>query len=227
MDFPQKIRIMEVGPRDGFQSLKPWIETPVKVKVVSMLLDAGVNLMEATSFISPKAIPQMQDADAVIAAIRPHADMSKIFALIGNEKGAVRAHEAGVKKLTVVISASEAHNMSNVRKTPAESLEQLEAILREYPDTDGLKTGWVAKGGYHIVATAKRGNTRLIAVVMGAKSPSIRAREAEKLLDEGFRMVREDPLLNRPVLSEDGPTAYGRVVSESRRSSRADSGSRS
>lgn len=100
-------------------------------------------------------------------------------------------------------------------------------LLREYPDTDGLKTGWVAKGGYHIVATAKRGNTRLIAVVMGAKSPSIRAREAEKLLDEGFRMVREDPLLKRPVLSEDGPTAYGRVVSESRRSSRADSGSRS
>ncbi|MDO9228813.1 MAG: D-alanyl-D-alanine carboxypeptidase family protein [Syntrophales bacterium] len=68
------------------------------------------------------------------------------------------------------------------------------SLLRHYPNADGLKTGWVAKGGYHIVATAKRGNIRLIAVVMGAKTPAIRAKEAERLLDEGFRMVREDPL---------------------------------
>jgi D-alanyl-D-alanine carboxypeptidase (penicillin-binding protein 5/6) len=68
------------------------------------------------------------------------------------------------------------------------------SLLRHYPDADGLKTGWVIKGGYHIVATAKRGNTRLIAVVMGAKTPAIRAKEAERLLDEGFRIVLEDPL---------------------------------
>jgi D-alanyl-D-alanine carboxypeptidase (penicillin-binding protein 5/6) len=67
------------------------------------------------------------------------------------------------------------------------------SLLRHYPDADGLKTGWVVKGGYHIVATAKRGETRLIAVVMGAKTPAIRAKEAERLLDEGFRMIREDP----------------------------------
>ena len=67
------------------------------------------------------------------------------------------------------------------------------SLLRHYPNADGLKTGWVVKAGYHIVATAKRGNTRLIAVVMGAKTPAIRARETEKLLDEGFRMVRENP----------------------------------
>jgi D-alanyl-D-alanine carboxypeptidase (penicillin-binding protein 5/6) len=67
------------------------------------------------------------------------------------------------------------------------------SLLRDYPDADGLKTGWVSKAGYHIVATAKRGNTRLIAVVMGAKTPTIRAREAEKLLDKGFIMVGADP----------------------------------
>jgi D-alanyl-D-alanine carboxypeptidase (penicillin-binding protein 5/6) len=99
------------------------------------------------------------------------------------------------------------------------------SLLRHYPAADGLKTGWVAKAGYHIVATAKRGNTRLLAVVMGAKTYEIRARETEKLLDEGFRMVREDPLQGRPVLSESYPAGYGRVASESRRSSRADSGS--
>ena len=66
------------------------------------------------------------------------------------------------------------------------------SLLRHYLNADGLKTGWVVKAGYHIVATAKRGNTRLIAVVMGAKTPAIRARETEKLLDEGFMMVRQD-----------------------------------
>jgi len=67
------------------------------------------------------------------------------------------------------------------------------SLLRHYPNADGLKTGWVIKAGYHIIATAKRENPRLIAVVMGARTPAIRARETEKLLDEGFRMVREDP----------------------------------
>jgi len=66
------------------------------------------------------------------------------------------------------------------------------SLLRHYPNADGLKTGWVAIAGYHIIATAKRGHTRLIAVVMGARSPGIRARETEQLLDEGFRMIGAD-----------------------------------
>ncbi|MBW6486165.1 MAG: D-alanyl-D-alanine carboxypeptidase [Syntrophobacterales bacterium] len=65
------------------------------------------------------------------------------------------------------------------------------SLLRHYPDADGLKTGWVAIAGYHIIATAKRGDTRLIAVVMGAKSPGIRARETGQLLDEGFRRINK------------------------------------
>jgi D-alanyl-D-alanine carboxypeptidase len=65
-------------------------------------------------------------------------------------------------------------------------------LLMLYPNVDGLKTGWVRKAGYHIIATAKRGDTRLIAVVMGAKNHAIRTRETERLLDEGFRMVREN-----------------------------------
>lgn len=65
-------------------------------------------------------------------------------------------------------------------------------LLRLYPSVDGLKTGWVRKAGYHIIATAKRDDTRLIAVVMGAKSIAIRTSDTERLLDEGFRMVREN-----------------------------------
>jgi len=65
------------------------------------------------------------------------------------------------------------------------------ALLKSYPNVDGLKTGWIVKSGYHIIATAKRDDNRLIAIVMGAKNPGIRNRETERLLDEGFRMIRE------------------------------------
>jgi D-alanyl-D-alanine carboxypeptidase (penicillin-binding protein 5/6) len=65
------------------------------------------------------------------------------------------------------------------------------ALLKTYPDVDGLKTGWIHQSGYHIIATARRGDTRLIAVVMGAKNPKTRNREAERLLDQGFHLVAE------------------------------------
>jgi D-alanyl-D-alanine carboxypeptidase (penicillin-binding protein 5/6) len=65
-------------------------------------------------------------------------------------------------------------------------------LLTLHPDVDGLKTGWIRKAGYHIIATAKRDNTRLIAVVMGARNHAIRTKETERLLDEGFRMVQEN-----------------------------------
>jgi D-alanyl-D-alanine carboxypeptidase (penicillin-binding protein 5/6) len=65
------------------------------------------------------------------------------------------------------------------------------ALLKSYPNADGLKTGWVVAAGYHIIATAKRDNTRLIAVVMGAKNPDLRTKDAEKLLDMGFDLVQK------------------------------------
>jgi D-alanyl-D-alanine carboxypeptidase (penicillin-binding protein 5/6) len=88
----------------------------------------------------------------------------------------------------------EAINLHSVQRYTYRNITQRNrnTLLRNYPDADGLKTGWVAQAGYHIIATAKRDNTRLIAVVMGAKSPDIRSREAKKLLDKGFRMISEN-----------------------------------
>jgi D-alanyl-D-alanine carboxypeptidase (penicillin-binding protein 5/6) len=87
----------------------------------------------------------------------------------------------------------EALNLHSVQYFTYKNITQRNrnTLLRHYPNADGLKTGWVAKAGYHIIATARRGNTRLIAVVMGAKTPHLRSREAEQLLDEGFRMINE------------------------------------
>jgi D-alanyl-D-alanine carboxypeptidase (penicillin-binding protein 5/6) len=64
------------------------------------------------------------------------------------------------------------------------------ALLKKYPDVDGLKSGFVRAAGYHLIATARRGNTRLIAIVMGARTPDIRVRETRKLLDTGFEMLQ-------------------------------------
>jgi hydroxymethylglutaryl-CoA lyase len=136
MNIPEAIRIVEVGPRDGFQSIRQWIPTGHKTVIVKMLLSAGVDCMEAASFISPKAIEQMKDASEVVESVKARADMDRIYALVPNAKGAERAHEAGVGRISVVISASEAHNLNNVRRTPEESLQELKIIRREFPSLE-------------------------------------------------------------------------------------------
>ena len=133
MTLPNHVKILEVGPRDGFQSIKTWIETPVKIRVIQALLDTGVDMMEAVSFISPKAIPQMRDATQIVDAIRETVDMSRLYALVGNLRGAHQAVDAGMKNITFVISASEAHNLNNVNKTPVESIKALRDLRSELP----------------------------------------------------------------------------------------------
>lgn len=133
MDGRRKIEIVEVGPRDGFQNIDGFIDTEVKIQATLSLLESGVDFIEAGSFISPKAIPQMRDAAQVCTRVLETAPANKVFALVPNAKGAARAAEAGVKALTMVISASAEHNMSNVRKSPEESLKELRTICSWFP----------------------------------------------------------------------------------------------
>lgn len=135
MAYPSSITVVEVGPRDGFQSVKPWIDTADKIETVRRLLDAGLPLVECTSFISPKAIPQMGDAAQVVEALMslPGA-AERLCALVANRKGADRAGEAGLAQIAMVISASPEHNRNNVNKTPAQSLDELRATREAHPD---------------------------------------------------------------------------------------------
>jgi len=133
VNIPEAIRIVEVGPRDGFQSIRPWIPTERKAAVVNMLLSAGLDSVEAVSFVSPKAVEQMKDASEVVEAVKAQGGLERVCALVPNAKGAERAHEAGLGRIAVVISASEAHNLNNVRRTPEESLQELKVIRRELP----------------------------------------------------------------------------------------------
>jgi hydroxymethylglutaryl-CoA lyase len=119
----------EVGTRDGFQIEPEFIPTDAKVEVVDLLSDAGVPRIEVTSFVHPKAVPQLRDAEQVMARIRRRAG-TRYAALVPNDKGAVRAIDAGVDAIHTVVSASETHNLANVNMTIAESMDKLRAVMQ-------------------------------------------------------------------------------------------------
>ena len=129
MTLPSRAVICEVGTRDGFQIEPDFIATEQKIEVVDLLSAAGLARIEVTSFVHPKVVPQLRDAEAVMARIRRRPG-TRYAALVPNDKGAVRAVDAGVDAIHTVVSASESHNLANVNMTVAESLEKLRAVLQ-------------------------------------------------------------------------------------------------
>ena len=127
--LPQKIEIMEVCPRDGFQSVKEFIPTEHKVAIIDGLAGTGISSMEVTSFVSPKAIPQMADAADVMAEFKKkwQGKVTSI-ALIPNLRGAEGALASGVDWMNFVISASRDHNMANTKRTVDESIAEMEKV---------------------------------------------------------------------------------------------------
>jgi hydroxymethylglutaryl-CoA lyase len=129
MRLPERVTICEVGTRDGFQIEPDFIPTEQKVEVVDRLSAAGLPRIEVTSFVHPKAVPQLRDAEEVMARIERRPG-TRYAALVPNEKGAVRAIEARVDAIHTVLSASESHNLANVNMTIAESLDRLGSVLQ-------------------------------------------------------------------------------------------------
>jgi len=129
MRLPERVTICEMGTRDGFQIEPDFIATEQKVEVVDLLSAAGLPRIEVTSFVHPKAVPQLRDAEEVMARITRRPG-TRYAALVPNEKGAVRAIDAGVDAIHTVLSASESHNLANVNMTIAESLDRLGSVLQ-------------------------------------------------------------------------------------------------
>lgn len=123
------ITMCEVGTRDGFQIEPEFIPTDLKIEAVNRLSATGIPRIEVTSFVHPKVVPQLRDAEEVMARItrRPGTIYA---ALVPNDKGAQRAVDAGVDRIHTVLSASESHNLANVNMTVAESLTRLAAVAR-------------------------------------------------------------------------------------------------
>lgn len=124
---PPDVLISEVGPRDGLQSVKATMPTADKLRWIDALHAAGVREIEVASFVPAKLLPQMADAAEVVRHAVTLPGLT-VMALVPNRKGAQAALEAGVHKLTMPVSASVAHSLANVRKTPTEMVLEVHAI---------------------------------------------------------------------------------------------------
>ena len=130
-----KFRICEVGPRDGFQSVKcAQIPSEQKIEIIEQILDSGVKHIEFTSFVSPKAIPQMADAAEVTKTVLERHPDADLFALVPNLRGAANAYSLGLRKVCYVVSLSVSHNKANINRTHEQSLDAFKEIRAAYPD---------------------------------------------------------------------------------------------
>jgi hydroxymethylglutaryl-CoA lyase len=128
MTAPDTVLISEVGPRDGLQSVAATMPTAAKLAWLDALHASGLREIEAASFVPARLLPQMADAAAVVrhAAARPGWT---VLALVPNRRGAEAAIAAGAHKLTIPVSASHAHSLANVRKTPDEMVAEVRSIV--------------------------------------------------------------------------------------------------
>jgi hydroxymethylglutaryl-CoA lyase len=138
-DIPNRVRIREVGPRDGFQNEPELISTPDKIRLIDGLAETGIERLEVTSFVRSDVIPQLSDAAEVLDGIDPPASVA-LSVLVPNERGLDRAleyrdrfHEVGI-----FLSATETHNRRNVNRSVDESLVALERMLPRILDS-GLR----------------------------------------------------------------------------------------
>jgi hydroxymethylglutaryl-CoA lyase len=137
------VRIVEVGARDGLQNEKTLLPTDVKIALIDRLSSTGLTTIEATSFVSPKWVPQMADAAAVYQGIRKVPGVSYPV-LVPNEQGYERARAVGVNEIAVFTAASEAFNQKNINASIDESIERFMPVLAR-AKADGVKVrGYVS-----------------------------------------------------------------------------------
>lgn len=129
-----KIDIYEVGPRDGFQNIKKYISKETKMGIIDMLVESGIRKLQITSFMNPKAIPQMADAAEVAAACVALYPELCLSALVPNMHGADKAWESGLRSIFYVTSLSESHNLKNINRTHKRSLQEFIEIRKKYPE---------------------------------------------------------------------------------------------
>jgi hydroxymethylglutaryl-CoA lyase len=137
MPTPSKVRIYEVGPRDGLQNESVSVPTATKLEYIRLLRAAGLREIEATSFVSPKAIPQLADADELLRGLPADLDGARYPVLVPNERGFERADAAGARALAVFTAASDAFTQRNIGMTVAQSLDAFAPVLRR-----AREAGW-------------------------------------------------------------------------------------
>ncbi|HVL71209.1 MAG TPA: hydroxymethylglutaryl-CoA lyase [Beijerinckiaceae bacterium] len=127
-DLPSPVHVTEVVTRDGFQSLDVFVPTQDKIDLINAFVGAGIRRVEASSFVSPRAVPQLADAAEVVAGIDRSGGV-RVACLVPNAKGAERAAAAGIDEMVLLVSASESHNQTNVNRSVRDSLDGFAAVI--------------------------------------------------------------------------------------------------
>ncbi|HEX2083649.1 MAG TPA: hydroxymethylglutaryl-CoA lyase [Xanthomonadaceae bacterium] len=162
---PIEVRIVEVGPRDGLQNENTQVSTAAKIELIDRLSATGLASIEATSFVSPKWVPQLADAAEVFAGITRRPGVSYPV-LVPNERGYERAREVGVEEVAVFTAASEAFNRKNINASIDESIERFRPVL-ERAAADGVRVrGYVST----VLGCPYQGEVPLADVVRVAKA---------------------------------------------------------
>jgi len=139
----KKVQIVEVGPRDGLQNEKIWVETETKIALIEKLADAGLTKIESASFVSPKWVPQMKDAFEVLSGIERRPGVT-YQVLTPNLKGFERALEAGVTEVAVFGAASEAFSQKNINCSISESVERFRPVLEAAQKNNVRVRGYIS-----------------------------------------------------------------------------------
>jgi isopropylmalate/homocitrate/citramalate synthase len=128
MAFPRSVKIVDVSPRDGLQNEKEIVPVKIKIELINRLADAGVPVIEAASFVSPKWVPQLADGAEVLQGITPHAN-TRYPVLVPNLKGFENALAAGAKEVAVFTTPSEQFSQKNTNCSVSESVERLREVV--------------------------------------------------------------------------------------------------
>jgi hydroxymethylglutaryl-CoA lyase len=134
VNWPERVTITEVGPRDGLQNESRIIDLEDKVRFIDALSHTGLTRIEAASFVSPKAIPQMKDARIIAEACAEKYPDLDAYALVPNLFGAKAALESGIRCVDIVVSLSESHNKANINRTHEQSFAELQDIRQSCPE---------------------------------------------------------------------------------------------
>ena len=187
LSLPPRVRIVEVGPRDGLQNEAHAIPTETKVAFVDRLSLTGLREIEVSSFVNPKRIPQLADAAEVFARIERREGVV-YTALVPNEKGLERALEAGVRRIAVFTAASETFNQKNINASIAESIERFR------PVTERARREGLSVRGY--ISTA------FVCPYEGPIAPQATVDVVHRLLDLGIEEVSIGDTIGAAVPSQ-------------------------
>jgi hydroxymethylglutaryl-CoA lyase len=169
--LPARVTVYEVGARDGLQNEKSMVPVEVKAEFVRRLLDAGLTAVETTSFVSPQWVPQLADADELLALLGPAPEGVRMPVLVPNDKGLNRALDAGVQEIAVFGSATESFAKRNLNRTVAESLDMFRPVV------DRARSNGLRVRGYLSMCFGDPWE--------GPVAPDVVAQHARTLLDMG------------------------------------------